>query len=77
MAKTRPKVSIPAECLITVATAAGKLEITECHVRRLIREKTLNAIKFGHVWMVDERSLPRFEPRRNPTTGERSAYTRH
>jgi len=49
---------------LTVAEAAEKSGYCQEHIRRLIREKHIGAVKFGMMWWIDPQSLADYERER-------------
>ena len=45
---------------LTVSEAAKLLHLSEIRVRQFMQTGRLNAVKFGHVWAVDRKSLEKF-----------------
>ena len=47
----------------TTREVAERLGVTVDWVQRLIRNQTLRAERFGHIWLISEENLERFHPK--------------
>ena len=45
------------EDFISIASAVRTTGYSEQYLRRLVRRQVIRAVKFGHFWLVDQRSL--------------------
>jgi excisionase family DNA binding protein len=57
MATPTPTTSLPTRRLITIRDVADLLGVDVCHVRRLVHEKRIPYIKWGHLLRFDPREI--------------------
>ena len=60
MTDTPSHLSQPVENFISIARAVRHSGYSEQYLRRLVRRQIIRAVKFGHFWMVDLRSLQEY-----------------
>lgn len=53
--------------IISVTEAARRANITDRHIRRLIRDGVIQATRIGRAWLVDAKSVAAY--RKHPTMG--------
>ena len=51
---------------LTVQEAAGELGYHPDHMRRLVRKGTVEAERFGYVWMIDPAEVERIKALQGP-----------
>jgi hypothetical protein len=60
MTDTQSNLSQPVENYISIARAVRHSGYSEQYLRRLARQQVIRAVKFGHFWMIDQRSLQEY-----------------
>jgi len=72
MARAHTGNNQPVEDFISIARAVRRSGYSEQYLRRLARRGGIRAIKFGHFWMIDARSLEAYlERARQMNAGDR------
>ena len=57
MTETHTRKNKPVDDFISIARAVRRSGYSEQYLRRLARRGDIRAIKFGHFWMIDAKSL--------------------